>query len=156
MSEMGEILLMLLTGGGSTALGAMLKGGFGLIFEARAQKHKLELAREARANDSFIRLQNELAAQGNTEFRDFSRRVIAFMGIGTLCLCVLVCTLFPQAEFLSITNATGEGRTEWFFGLLSYPASQDPITLSAGHLAYMGQTSLMGILGFYFGPSPRR
>ena len=153
---MGEILLMLLTGGGSTALGAVLKGGFGMLFESRRQKHELELARESRANENFIKLQAQLAEGGNNEFRDFSRRIIAFMGIGTLCLCVLFCTLFPSAEFLSITNAHGEGRTEWLFGLISYPASQDPITLSSGHLAYMGHTALMGILGFYFGPSPSR
>src|SRR6056300_1685836 len=153
---MGEILLMLLTGGGSTALGAMLKGGFGMLFESRRQKHELELARESRANENFLKLQAELAEGGNNEFRDFSRRIIAFMGVGTLCLCVLLCTVFPQAEFLSITNASGEGRTEWFFGLLSYPASQDPIYISSGHLAYMGHTALCGILGFYFGPSPKR
>jgi hypothetical protein len=153
---MGEILLMLLTGGGSTAMGAMLKGGFGMLFEGRRQKHELELARESRANENFLKLQTKLAEGGNNEFRDFSRRIIAFMGIGTLCLCVLFCTLFPSAEFLSITNAHGEGRTEWLFGLISYPASQDPITLSSGHLAYMGHTALMGILGFYFGPSPNR
>ena len=147
---------MLLTGGGSTALGAMLKGGFGMLFESRRQKHELELARESRANENFLKLQTKLAEGGNNEFRDFSRRIIAFMGIGTLCLCVLFCTLFPSAEFLSITNAHGEGRTEWLFGLISYPASQDPITLSSGHLAYMGHTALMGILGFYFGPSPSR
>ena len=153
---MGEILLMLLTGGGSTALGAMLKGGFGMLFEGRRQKHELELARESRANENFLKLQAELAKVGNNEFRDFSRRISAFMGIGTLCLCVLFFTLYPSAEFLSITNAHGEGRTEWCFGLISYPASQDPITLSSGHLAYMGHTALMGILGFYFGPSPNR
>jgi hypothetical protein len=153
---MGEILLMLLTGGGSTALGAMLKGGFGLVFEAKRQKHELEIARESRANDNFLRLQAELAKQGNSEFTSFSRRIIAFMGVGTLCFCIILCTCFPTVQWLSITNATGEGRTEWLFGLLSYPASQDPIILSTGHLAYMGQTALMGILGFYFGPSPRR
>jgi len=147
---------MLLTGGGSTALGAILKGGFGLVFEARRQRHELEVARESRANDNFIRLQAQLDKAGVSEFTSTSRRIIAFMGVGTLCLCILLCTCFPQTEFLSITNATGEGRTEWLFGVLSYPASQDPIILSAGHLAYMGQTSLMGILGFYFGPSPRR
>ena len=153
---MGEILLMLLTGGGSTALGAMLKGGFGMLFESRRQKHELEVARESRANENFLKLQAELSKGGNNEFRDFSRRIIAFIGIGTLCLCILLCTSFPQAEFLSITNAHGEGRTELLFGIVSWPASQDPITLSSGHLAYMGQTALMGILGFYFGPSPHR
>ena len=57
---MGEVLLMLLTGGGSTAMGAMLKGVFGFVFEAKRQKHELELARESRANDNFIRLQEQL------------------------------------------------------------------------------------------------
>jgi hypothetical protein len=153
---MGEVLLMLLTGGGSTAMGAVLKGVFGFIFENKRQKHELELARESRANDNFIRLQKQLSESGDTESVSYTRRFIAFCGIGTYCLCILLCTVFPQAEFISITNATGEGRTEWLFGLLSYPASQDPIILSSGHLAYMGQTSLCAILGFYFGPSPRR
>ena len=70
---MGEILLMLLTGGGSTAMGAMLKGGFGMLFEARRQKHELEVARESRANENFLKLQAQLAEGGNNEFRDFSR-----------------------------------------------------------------------------------
>jgi len=153
---MGEVLLMLLTGGGSTAMGAVLKGVFGFVFEGKRQKHELELARESRANDNFIRLQEQLSKGGNSESVSYTRRFIAFCGIGTYCLCILACTLFPQAEFISISNATGEGRTEWLFGLLSYPASQDPIVLSSGHLAYMGQTSLCAILGFYFGPSPRR
>ena len=152
---MGEILLMLLTGGGSTAMGAMLKGVFGFVFENRRQKHELELARESRANENFIKLQAQLHKGPNGEFVSFTRRCISFLGVGTLCCCILLCTAFPQAEFLSISNASGDGRTELLFGLLSWPASQDPITLSSGHMAYMGQTALMGILGFYFGPSPR-
>lgn len=153
---MGEILLMLLTGGGSTAMGAMLKGAFGFVFESKRQKHELELARESRANDNFIRLQEQLSQSGDSEHVSYSRRIIAFCGIGTYCLCILACTLWPQAEFISITNPTGEGRTEWLFGLLSYPSTQKPILISSGHLAFMGQTSLCAILGFYFGPSPRR
>ena len=57
---MGEILLMLLTGGRSTAMGAILKGGFGMLFEARRQKHELEVARESRANENFLKLQAQL------------------------------------------------------------------------------------------------
>ena len=110
---------MLLTGGGSTAMGAMLKGAFGFVFESKRQKHELELARESRANDNFIRLQEQLAQSGNSEHISYSRRIIGFCGIGTYCLCILACTWWPQAEFISITNPTGEGRTEWLFGLLS-------------------------------------
>ena len=62
--EMGEIFLMLLTGGGSTAMGALLKGVFGYIFEGKRQKHELELARESRANDNFIQLQKQLSENG--------------------------------------------------------------------------------------------
>lgn len=153
---MGEVLLMLLTGGGSTAMGAMLKGVFGFVFETKRQKHELELARESRANDNFIRLQEQLSKSGDSKSVSYTRKWVALCGCGTYFLCILACTAFPQAEFISISNATGEGRTEWLFGLLSYPASQDPIILSSGHLAYMGQTSLCAILGFYFGPSPRR
>jgi hypothetical protein len=152
---MGEVLLMLLTGGGSTAMGAILKGIFGFVFESKRQKHELEIAREVRANDNFIGLQNCLAENGNSEFTSFTRRVCAWMGVSTLCCAILMCTAFPTMEWSSVSNATGEGRTEWFFGLLSYPAPQEPITLSMGHLSYMGQTALCGILGFYFGPSPR-
>lgn len=153
---MGEVLLMLLTGGGSTAMGAILKGAFGLVFEAKRQKHELELAREARANDNWIRLQDNLAKNGNSEFTSFTRRLVACCGTLTLCSCIILSTCWPTIEWTSVTNASGEGRTEWLFGLLSYPASQDPITLSMGHLSYMGQTALCGILGFYFGPSPRQ
>ena len=46
---MGELLMLFITGGGSTAMGAILKGVFGYVFEAKAQKHDLEMAREARA-----------------------------------------------------------------------------------------------------------
>ena len=45
---MFELLTMFLTGGGSAALGALLKGSFGLINDSRQQKFELELAREAR------------------------------------------------------------------------------------------------------------
>ena len=99
-SEMGEVLLMLLTGGGSTAMGAMLKGVFGFIFENKRQKHELELARESRANDNFIRLQKQLSENGDSESVSYTRRFIAFCGIGTYCLCILLCTVFPQAEFI--------------------------------------------------------
>jgi len=35
---MGELLMLFITGGGSTAMGAILKGVFGYVFEAKAQK----------------------------------------------------------------------------------------------------------------------
>ena len=61
---MGELLMLFITGGGSTAMGAILKGVFGYVFEARQQKHDLEMAREARNNDNFLRLQANLHKEG--------------------------------------------------------------------------------------------
>lgn len=154
---MGELLVMFLTGGGSTAMGAMLKGVFGYVFEAKRQKHELELARESRANDNFVKLQAELHKGGNTEFISLTRRGLAWLGVSGLVFCICVCTLWPQAEILTISNPTGEGRTEWLFGLISYPASQEPIVISTGHISLMGNLTILPcILGFYFGPSPRR
>ena len=95
---MGELLVMFLTGGGSTAMGAMLKGVFGYVFEAKRQKYELELARESRANDNFVKLQAELHKGGNAEFVSFTRRKLLVL---VLVLCVflsIVCTLFPSSR----------------------------------------------------------
>jgi hypothetical protein len=89
---MGELLVMFLTGGGSTAMGAMLKGVFGYIFEAKRQKYELELARESRANDNFVKLQTELHKGGNAEFVSFTRRGLAWLGVSGLVFCICVCT----------------------------------------------------------------
>ena len=154
---MGELLMLFITGGGSTAMGAILKGVFGYVFEARAQKHDLEMAREARNNDNFLRLQAELHKGGAGEFVSFTRRILAVIGVSTLCACIVLCTLFPTAEIVTITNADGEGINEIFFGLISWQAAQEPLTISSGHISLMGCTVILPcILGFYFGPSGRR
>ena len=154
---MGELLMLFITGGGSTAMGAILKGVFGYIFEALQNKHDLELARESRTNDNFLRLQAELAKSGTGEFVSFTRRILAVIGVSTLCTCIILCTLFPTAEIVTLTNADGEGINEIFFGLISWQANQEPLTISSGHISLMGCTVILPcILGFYFGPSGRR
>jgi len=154
---MGELLMLFITGGGSTAMGAILKGVFGYIFEARQQKHDIEMAREARANDNFLRLQTELAKAGTSEFVSYTRRCLAVIGVSTLCTCIILCTLYPNAEILTVTNADGEGYNEILFGLFKWQAAQKPITISSGHISLMGCTVILPcILGFYFGPSGRR
>ena len=154
---MGELLMLFITGGGSTAMGAILKGVFGYVFEARQQKHDLEMAREARNNDNFLRLQANLHKEGAGEFVSFTRRILAVIGVSTLCACIILCTLFPSAEIVTLTNADGEGINEIFFGLISWQANQEPLTISSGHISLMGCTVILPcILGFYFGPSGRR
>ncbi len=90
--------MLFITGGGSTAMGAILKGVFGYIFEARQQKHDIEMAREARANDNFLRLQAELAKAGTSEFVSNTRRCLAVIGVSTLCACIVLCTLYPTQK----------------------------------------------------------
>ena len=154
---MGEILVMFLTGGGSTAMGAILKGVFGMVFEARKQKHDLELARESRANDNFLRLQECLAKSPTSESTNRVRKLLACIGVSSLCFSIIMCTIFPSAELIVLSNATGEGRTEILFGLLSWQSPQEPIQITSGHISLMGNLTILPcILGFYFGPSPRR
>ena len=43
---MFELLTLFLTGGGSAAMGSILKGVFGAITDARQQKYEMEMARE--------------------------------------------------------------------------------------------------------------
>jgi hypothetical protein len=115
------------------------------------------MAREARASDNFLRLQAEIAKSGTGEFVSFTRRILAVIGVSTLCACIILCTLFPSAEIVTLTNADGEGVNEFFFGLISFQANQEPISISSGHISLMGCTVILPcILGFYFGPSGRR
>ena len=154
---MGELIAMFLTGGGSTAMGAILKGVFGMVFEGRKQKHDMEMARESRGNENFLRLQEQIANSGQAETASKTRKLLATIGVSSMCACIVLCTLFPTQELVTFTNANGESRTEFLFGLVSWPASQKPITISSGHISLMGNLTILPcILGFYFGPSPRR
>ena len=154
---MGELLMLFITGGGSTAMGAILKGVFGYVFEAKAQKHDLEMAREARASDNFLRLQAEIAKGGTGEFVSFTRRILAVIGVSTLCACIILCTLFPSAEIITLTNPGGDQATEFLFGLFTLPAKQSPIMVTTGHLsAYFVIVLAPMVLGFYFTPGGRR
>ena len=47
---MFELLALFLTGGGSAAMGSILKGVFGMITDSRSAKHEMEMARECRNN----------------------------------------------------------------------------------------------------------
>ena len=58
---------------------------------------------------------------------------------------------------VSTTNITGEGRKEFLFGLLSFPAEQAPLVVTTGHIALFEATVVLPlIIGFYFTPGGRR
>ena len=68
-------------------------------------------------------------------FTRATRRLLALILVSTLSAVVILCTLFPSAEIITLTNPSGEGATEFLFGLITFPAKQTPISLTTGHLA---------------------
>lgn len=154
---MFELLTMFLTGGGSAALGSILKGVFGTIADNRQQKFELELAREARGNEFALKFQQQLNNGPGGAFTRATRRLLALILIGTLSAVVILCTLYPSAEIITLSNASGEGKTEFLFGLISLPAKQSPIMVTTGHLsAYFVVILCPMVVGFYYTPGGRK
>lgn len=154
---MFELVTMFFTAGGSAALGSVLKGVFGAISDSRQQKFELELAREARGNEFALKFQEQLNSGEGGMFTRVTRRLLSLILCGTLSVVVILCTLFPSQEIITLTNPTGEGATEFLFGLISLPAKQSPIMVTTGHLSlYFVVLLAPMILGFYFTPGGRR
>lgn len=154
---MFELVSMFFTAGGSAALGSVLKGVFGAISDSRQQKFELELAREARGNEFALKFQEQLNSGEGGMFTRVTRRMLSFILCGTLSAVVILCTLFPSQEIITLTNPSGEKATEILFGLVTFPASQSPVILSTGHLAaYFVIVLAPMVLGFYFTPGGRR
>lgn len=155
---MFEILTMFLTGGGSAALGSILKGIFGTIADNRQHKFELELAREARGNEFALKFQEQLNNGEGGKFTRATRRLLAVILVSTLSAVVILCTLFPSAEIITLSNpASGEGNTSFLFGLISYPSKQTPVALTTGHLAtYFVVILAPMVIGFYYTPGGRK
>ena len=154
---MFELLTLFLTGGGSAAMGSILKGVFGAVTDARSQKHEMEMARECRNNEAAIQFQASLNNGASGAFTRATRRMLALIGMFTLSFITCITTIYPSVPLVSTTNITGEGRTEILFGLLSFPAEQANLVLTTGHLClFECSVVLPMIVGFYFTPGGRR
>jgi hypothetical protein len=154
---MFELLTMFLTAGGSAALGSVLKGVFGAITDSRQQKFELELAREVRGNEFALKFQEQLNNGEGGMFTRVTRRLLALILCSTLAAVVILCTLFPSAEIITLTNPGGDQSTDFLFGLITLPAKQSPIMVTTGHLsAYFVIVLAPMVLGFYFTPGGRR
>ena len=154
---MFELLTLFLTGGGSAAMGSILKGVFGAITDARQQKYEMEMARECRNNEFALKFQATLNSGPGGAFTRATRRMLALIGMFTLSFITCITTLFPSVPLVSITNITGEGKKEFFFGLISFPAEQAPLVVTTGHIALFEATVVLPlIIGFYFTPGGRR
>ena len=154
---MFELLTLFLTGGGSAAMGSILKGVFGAITDARQQKYEMEMARECRNNEFAVQFQASLNTGPGGAFTRATRRMLALIGMFTLSFITCITTIFPSVPLVSTTNITGEGRREFLFGLFSFPAEQAPLVVTTGHIALFEATVVLPlIIGFYFTPGGRR
>ena len=154
---MFELLTLFLTGGGSAAMGSVLKGVFGMLSDSRQQKFEIEMAREARNNEYALKFQQSLNSGEGGAFTRATRRMLALIGMGTLSFITCATCLYPSVPLTTFSNITGEGRNEFLFGLISFQAAQAPMVVTTGHIALFQATVVLPmIVGFYFTPGGRR
>ena len=138
-------------------MGSILKGVFGAMTDARKQKYEMEMARECRNNEFAIQFQQALNSGPGGAFTSATRRMLALIGMSTLSFITCITTIYPSIPLISTTNITGEGKREFLFGLISFPAEQAPLVVTTGHIALFEATVVLPlIIGFYFTPGGRR
>ena len=138
-------------------MGSILKGVFGAMTDARQQKYEMEMAREARNNEFAVQFQQALNNGPGGAFTRATRRMLALIGMSTLSFITCITTIYPSVPLISTTNITGEGKREFLFGLISFPAEQAPLVVTTGHIALFEATVVLPlIIGFYFTPGGRR
>ena len=153
---MFELLTLFLTGGGSAAMGSILKGVFGAITDARQQKYEMEMARECRNNEFAMEFQKSLNSGPGGAFTRATRRMLALIGMCTFSFVTCVTTVYPSVPLLTTTNITGEGKREFLFGLISFPAEQAPMVVTTGSISLFSCSVVLPmIIGFYFTPGGR-
>ena len=154
---MFELLTLFLTGGGSAAMGSILKGVFGAICDARQAKYDMEMARECRDNEYGLRFQESLNNGEGGKFTRATRRILALIGMCTFSFVTCITTIYPSIPILTSTNLTGEGERSILFGLITFPASQTPVVVTTGSIALFSCSVVLPmIIGFYFTPGGRR
>ena len=94
-------------------MGAMLKGAFGFVFESKRQKHQFGTRQKVE--------QMIISLDSKSNLLKVVIQSMFLILVGSLLFVVLALTACasshvprPQAEFISITNPTGEGRTSGY------------------------------------------
>ncbi len=154
---MFELITLFLTGGGSAAMGSILKGVFGMITDSRQAKYDMEMARECRNNEWALKFQENLNNGDGGKFTRATRRMLALIGMGTFSFVTCITTIYPSIPILTSTNLTGEGERSFLFGLITFPASQTPMVVTTGSISLFSCSVVLPmIIGFYFTPGGRR
>ena len=151
-----ELLIGLMTAGGSAGFGSLLKIG-GSLFDSWNR------ARELQAESSFLRevknhensIEFQKAIMGNDGYAKHTRRLLALIGMSTLSALTLWCAYIPELPLVTFSRESGNGS--FLFGLISYPISAKTIEITLGHIALVSGTVVYPmIVGFYFTPGGRR
>ena len=137
-------------------MGSILKGVFGAITDSRQQKYEMEMARECRANEQALKFQQSLNRGPGGAFTRATRRMLALIGMSTFSFVTCITTIYPSVPLLTTTNITGEGKREFLFGLISFPAEQAPMVVTTGSISLFSCSVVLPmIIGFYFTPGGR-
>ena len=137
-------------------MGSILKGVFGAITDARQQKYEMEMARECRNNEFALKFQATLNSGPGGAFTRATRRMLALIGMCTFSFVTCITTVYPSVPLLTTTNITGEGKREFLFGLISFPAEQAPMVVTTGSISLFSCSVVLPmIIGFYFTPGGR-
>ena len=106
---MFELLTLFLTGGGSAAMGSILKGVFGAITDARQQKYEMEMARECRNNEFAVQFQQSLNSGPGGAFTRATRRMLALIGMCTFSFVTCITTVYPSIPILTSSKLQAQG-----------------------------------------------
>ena len=130
---MFELLTLFLTGGGSAALGSILKGVFGIIADNRQQKFELELAREARGNEFALKFQEQLNNGDGGAFTSATRRMLALIRLDNLSAVVIQQFSHPPTRHPQQILRGRKNRVSFWDSSL-FQTSKANLVVTTGHL----------------------
>ena len=143
---------------GSAAGGAILKAVIGLFNESQRNKHEQRLAEIQRDKDFRIQF-NEAS-----DYTKHTRRVLAFLLVGTYCAIMVLWALFPSQELVTLfqpsDEASGYGVRLLGFDLIGVETPTNMakrlFTVTTGHLILSNSYLLSFVVGAYFMPVGRK
>lgn len=158
-----ELLITIFTGGGAVGLGSIFKMVAGAIESSNDRKELKErrkiLAKAGSAKEAMAFQKVAFGTGKGGSYSRHTRRFLALIGVSTLAIGTIHCTLFPADQFITLASAARNGASEpaWSlgWGLFTIYRGDTPIQLTLGHLAMMNYVSLCMILGYYFTPGGR-
>jgi hypothetical protein len=146
-----ELILTLFTGGGAVGFGSILKIIAGKV-DSSAYIQELKLKAKLANEGKFIQSQDNSYAR-------HTRRMLALIGVSTLAIVTVHCTLVPDQVIVTLKSiASGGEQGNWslLFGLIEIPTGNKPIQVTTGHLAIMNCITFGMIIGYYFTPGGRK